>query len=194
MAKGPRFRVQLRRKREGKTDYRRRLKLLKSGKPRLVVRVTSRRIQAQVCGASSVGDHVFVQASSEHLEKYGWKGSKSNTPAAYLVGYLCGKRALGSGIKECVLDIGLHAPKRGARVFAALKGALDAGLLVPHREEMLPEGDRILGKHIAEYARRLKDSEAYERQFSRYLRRGMRPEEVVDHFQVVKGSMAGAGE
>ncbi|EQD30588.1 50S ribosomal protein L18P, partial [mine drainage metagenome] len=37
MSTGPRYRVAFRRRREGKTDYRARLRLLKSDRPRAVV-------------------------------------------------------------------------------------------------------------------------------------------------------------
>ncbi|EDY35873.1 hypothetical protein ABOONEI_1072, partial [Aciduliprofundum boonei T469] len=85
-----------------------------------------------------------------HLKKYGWKGSFKNTPAAYLTGYLAGKLALKKGIEEAVLDIGLQSPVKGSRVFAALKGMVDAGLYVPHSEEVYPSEDRIKGEHISE--------------------------------------------
>ena len=68
------------------------------------------------------GDGTLVSASSEELKKYGWNLPTGNTPAAYLVGLLIGKRALAKKIKEAVLDIGLQTPVKGGRVFALLKG------------------------------------------------------------------------
>lgn len=184
---GPRYRVQLRRKREGRTDYRLRLKLLMSGKPRLVLRSTLNHISAQVVEYSKEGDRVTASAHSKELEKFGWKGGCSNVPAAYLVGLLCGYRAVRAGVKECVLDIGGFTPSPGCKLFAALKGALDAGLNVPHGD-VLPAEERISGKHISDYARSLKESDAqeYEARFSRYLKRGLPPERLPEHFNEVK--------
>ena len=48
MANGPRQRNQFRRRRSGETDYRRRLKLLKSGISRAVVRISNTRVVCQV--------------------------------------------------------------------------------------------------------------------------------------------------
>ena len=49
---------------------------------------------------------------------------------------------------EAILDIGLAASTPGNRVFAALKGMVEAGLEIPHGEEVLPSDDRINGSHI----------------------------------------------
>ena len=74
MAKGPRYKVPLRRRREGKTNYRKRLKLLLSGRPRLVVRVTNNRVIAQIVEYDPKGDKVVVGVDSSMLREYGWKG------------------------------------------------------------------------------------------------------------------------
>jgi len=190
---GPRYKVHFRRKREGKTDYRKRLKLLKSKMPRLVVRITSKRVHAMICKPSDIGDYTLVNTTSDHLKKYGWKGDGSNTSAAYLVGLLCGKRALNIGIKECILDIGAHTPKKGIKAFAALRGALDAGLSIPHEKEVMPDENRISGKHVAEYAKKLKTSseDEYKKRFSKYLARGLPPEQLDEHFNTVKNNIVG---
>ncbi len=119
MARGPRYKVPLRRRREGKTNYRKRLKLLLSRKPRLVVRITNRRVIAQIVEYAPEGDRVVVGVDSAMLREYGWKGDLNNTPAAYLTGILIAKKALQKGIGEAVLDIGLHTPTRGSRVFCS---------------------------------------------------------------------------
>lgn len=144
------MRLQFRRRREGKTNYRKRLALLKSGKPRVVVRKSNKYIRVQFALYQPNGDKIVASAISKDLKKYGWQHSCSNTPAAYLTGLLAGKRALVKGIEEGVLDIGLHTPRKGAKVFAALKGVVDAGVDVPYGEEILPSEDRIYGKHIDE--------------------------------------------
>ncbi|MCS7131106.1 MAG: 50S ribosomal protein L18 [Hadesarchaea archaeon] len=188
MAKGPTWRVPFRRRREGKTDYRQRLKLLRSGKPRFVVRISLNHVVAQVVRADPAGDLTLASAHSKELSKFGWKGNTSNTPAAYLVGLLCGYRALRAGVTECVLDIGMHAPTAGAKVFAALMGALDAKLQIPHSEEILVKEERLRGEHIARYAAKLRseDEGTYRLRFSEYLKRGLEPERLPEHFNEVK--------
>jgi large subunit ribosomal protein L18 len=73
-------------------------------------------------------------------------------PAAYLTGLLAGKRALAAGLAEAVLDIGLNSPTPGSKVFAVQEGAIDAGLEIPHNDDVLAEWPRTRGEHIAEYA------------------------------------------
>jgi len=153
MAKGPNYRVPVRRRREGKTDYRQRLKLLKSGKPRFVVRRTNRRIITQLICYQENGDRTEAMATSDELRKFGYSGSTSNTPAAYLTGLLCALRAINKGFREAILDIGLHRSTRGNRVYAALRGALEAGMEIPHDPEILPDDERIYGEHISEEMR-----------------------------------------
>lgn len=149
MKQGPRYRVKPRRQREGKTDYRRRLRQLRSGKPRMVVRKSLKNTQVQLVKYHEGGDNIVATAISKELvSKYKWKYSTSTTPAAYLTGILAGKRAKDKGINECVLDIGRYLPVTGSKIFASLKGALDAGLECPHNEDKLPSEDRIMGKHL----------------------------------------------
>jgi len=152
MATGPRYFVPFRRRKEAKTDYYARMKLLLSEHPRMVVRKTNRQIIVQLVTAEIDGDRTLVAAYSSELEKYGYNGSNSNIPAAYLTGMLFAVRAQKEGYSHAVLDIGLNRATRGARVFAALKGAVEAGLDLPHGEEILPDDDRAKGVHIAEYA------------------------------------------
>jgi len=149
MKSGPRYHVKPRRHRERKTDYRLRLKLLRSKKPRIVVRRSLRAIRVQFVEYNSQGDRIIASAISNELAKdYGWKYSVSNTPAAYLTGFLAGKRAKEKGIEQGVLDIGLYHPTAGSTLFASLKGVLDAGIVCPHDEAMLPKEDRIYGAHL----------------------------------------------
>ncbi|HDD59872.1 MAG: 50S ribosomal protein L18 [Thermoplasmata archaeon] len=150
MAEGPRYHIPFRRRREGKTDYRQRLKLLKSGLPRAVVRITNRKVIIQIAEYHPEGDRIIISALSSELVKMGWKRGLKNIPSAYLTGLLAGKRAVEKGVKKAVLDIGLHVPVKGSRVFAALQGMLDAGLDIPHGEEKLPEEERLLGAHLGE--------------------------------------------
>ncbi len=148
MAQGPTYRVKFRRRREGKTNYYRRRRLLLSRNPRLVVRKTNTNTIVQIVNASVVGDSTVASAVSTELGKHGWTAGTGNVPAAYLTGFLAGLRAKSQGVKEAVLDVGLNPPVKGSRIYAALKGALDAGLDVPHNSEVLPEEARITGEHI----------------------------------------------
>ena len=149
MSTGPRTRVPFRRRREGRTDYRRRLHLLRSGETRLVVRRTSQNVIVQFVDWSSEGDQVKATAVAQELSRIGWEGSPKNTPAAYLTGYLAGKRAKAAGVESAVLDIGRRVPTKGSRVFAALKGVLDAGIEVPHgSEEIYPSEERLNGAFL----------------------------------------------
>jgi large subunit ribosomal protein L18 len=141
-----------RRRRQGKTDYRSRLGLLKSGKPRFVVRRSLNSMTCQVVKHSPSGDRSLVTVSSQHLKKFGWKGSSGNLPGAYLTGLLCGSLAKKQGISSAVLDIGLHTSTKGSRIYGSLKGAIDAGLAIPHSSDTLPNMERVKGSHIEKYS------------------------------------------
>jgi len=139
--------TEYRRKREGRTNYSKRLRLLLGDKPRFVVRKSLQNMLVQVVNYETNSDKVVITAHSNELKKLGWKSNTSNIPAAYLVGYLAGKKMLAKGIKEAVVDVGLQA--KGQRIFAAVKGALDAGITIPHNKKIMPKEDR-LGKHISD--------------------------------------------
>ncbi len=150
MADGPRYRVKFRRRREGRTDYRVRLALLKSEGARVVVRTTLRNVIVQVVAYDPAGDKVLASAEARELAKLGWSGYTRNTPSAYLTGLLAGKRAKAAGVGGAILDIGRQMPQKGGRVFAALKGAIDGGLEIPAGEDIAPAEDRLRGAHISE--------------------------------------------
>lgn len=196
MATGPRYRVPFRRRREGKTNYRSRRALVLSRVPRLVVRLSLKHAIVQVIEAESIGDKVLVSAHSNELAKaYGWLSNRGNIPSAYLTGLLCGFKAMANGVDKAFLDIGLHIPSKGTRIFAALKGAVDAGVEVPHSEDILPDEGRISGKHIADYASQLSsDPEVYKQKFSKYLSKGSRPEKLSEHFSAVKAKITSSFE
>ncbi|MFA6952900.1 MAG: 50S ribosomal protein L18 [Candidatus Methanomethylophilaceae archaeon] len=150
MATGPRYRVAFRRRREGRTDYYARRKLLTGGNTRAVVRRSNKNVSIQFEEFGMGGDKVVASATSKELAKYGWDRSCSSVPAAYLTGYLAGKKAVKAGIEYAVLDIGMQNPKYGGVLFATVAGMCDAGLEVPHGEDVLPAEDRLNGKHIDE--------------------------------------------
>lgn len=192
MAKGPTYKVQRRRRREGKTNYYKRYKMILSGHPRFVVRKTLKHIIVQVVKAEPQGDKTLVAAHSrELLKKYGWKGGLGNTPAAYLTGLLAALRARRIGITYAVPDIGLHTPAKGAKVFAAIKAANDVGLKVPVSDEVVPSNERIRGEHIVAWAKKLKEEspELFEKRFSLYLKRNFDPENLPEHFEEVKNKI-----
>ena len=139
------IKVQFRRRRENKTDYLSREEILKSGIPRLAVRKTNRYVTAQIIESKEAQDKTLCHASSKELVKYGLNPSFSikNLNAAYLTGYLCAKKAIKLGIKEAILDIGRHISTKGGKVYAAAKGAIDAGLKINCSEDIFPEIERI---------------------------------------------------
>lgn len=152
MATGPQYNVPMRRRREGRTDYHQRLRLLKSAKPRLVARPSNRHMRVHVVTLGANGDETLASANSSDLADYGWEAPTGNTPAAYLTGLLGGTRAVAAGVDEAVLDIGLNTASPGAKVFSVQEGAIDAGLDSPHNESVFPDWSRTRGEHIADYA------------------------------------------
>jgi len=146
----PTYTVHYRRKREGKTDYKKRLQLLKSQKPRLVLRLTNKQLIAQLTTYNPDGDKVLFTVNATNLEEKGWDYSKNSLPAAYLTGAIVAKKAKEENIEEAILDVGLQTPHRGGKLFAALKGTIDAGLDVPANKNVFPSTKRIRGEHIDE--------------------------------------------
>jgi large subunit ribosomal protein L18 len=190
MARSARYRVSFRRKRIGKTDYRKRLRFLLSRIPRLAVRKSLKNIQVQLIGHGPEGDMIIASAYSKELRRYGWLASTGNTSAAYLVGLLCAKRARKRKHSKAVLDIGFHAPTKGAKIFAALQGAIDGGLEIPYGEKLIPEDSRIRGEHVSAYAKMVDKSN----KFSQYLGRNLDPEGLPEHFDEVKKRILDSGD
>lgn len=175
--------VQFARKLSGRTNYRRRLALLKSGLPRLVVRKTLSRIILQVVNFDSAGDKVIITSSSDSLRKLGWVHSGKNIPAAYLAGMLLGKMALAVEISEVVPDIGLQSVTKGGKIFAALKGAKDAGLGLEVSDEVVPGSDAISGAKIAAYAKSAKPVQ--------FAKAGSAALKITEDFEKVKAVISG---
>jgi len=187
LGKGASYRVPYRRRRENKTDYASRRILATSEYPRLVVRVSNTSIIAQIIKSEIEGDYILTQTSSHELKKnYSWIASGKNIPAAYLIGYIIGKKALDQGIEIVNLDMGLKRVTSGNKVFALVQGANDAGLEIPVDSDVIPSQEAINGQVIADYAEKIDDPIEYERRFSVYLRRGLRPEALPSHFDEVK--------
>jgi large subunit ribosomal protein L5e len=222
-----RFQVKYRRRREGKTDYYARKRLItqdknkyNSPKYRLVVRITNADVIVQIAYAKITGDFIACAAYSHELKRYGITVGLTNYAAAYATGLLVARRHLSTlGLADkykgkvevdgsdysvealedgprpfkALLDVGLARTTTGARIFGALKGAVDGGLLVPHNEKRFygyNSGKKkldpavlrkaIFGGHIASYMKDLKEknSSKYQKQFSQYVKAGIAPDSL----------------
>ena len=112
----------------------------------ITVNITNENTQVQILKPDMTGDRIISSAHSRYLLDKGWKGSRKSVPAAYLTGYLAGKKALSQGAKDAILYTGTR--KYTQRMAAALKGVIDAGVEVPANEETFPSDDRINGEHL----------------------------------------------
>lgn len=112
----------------------------------ITVNITNENTQVQVLKPGMTGDKVIASAHSRYLVDKGWKGSRKSVPAAYLTGYLAGKKAIGNGAKNAILYTGTR--KYTQRMAAALKGVVDAGVQVPADSETFPPEERINGEHL----------------------------------------------
>jgi len=226
-----RFQVKFKRRREGKTDYYARKRLITQDKNkyntpkyRLVVRFTNKNIVCQIAHAKLEGDVVVCAAYSHELPQYGVKVGLTNYAAAYCTGLLLARRLL-SKLKladvyegqlevdgdeynveslddspapfRCYLDVGLNRTTTGARVFGALKGAVDGGLEINHSMSRFPGYDEesddfnaevhrghIFGKNIGEYMSNLSESDedTFKRQFAQYIKEGITPDTIEEMY------------
>jgi len=226
-----RYQVKYRRRREGKTDYKRRSKLTRqdknkynSPKYRFVVRITNRDVVCQIAYAKIVGDVILTAAYAHELPKFGMPVGLTNYAACYATGLLCARRLLKklkldehySGLEEvtgemftveeavdgpkpfyALLDVGLARTSTGARVFAALKGAVDGGLNIPHNNKRFRGYDPdtkeydaeeargfILGEHVKDYMEDMQeeDPEKYAVCFSKYVENEIEPDDLEDKY------------
>jgi large subunit ribosomal protein L5e len=227
-----RYQVKFKRRREGKTDYYARKRLIfqdknkyNTPKYRLIVRLSNKDITCQIAYARIEGDKIVCAAYSHELPKYGIKTGLTNYAAAYCTGLLVARRillklgldSLYSGCTEvtgdeynvesqddgpaafrCFLDVGLARTTTGARVFGAMKGAVDGGLNIPHSVKRFPgysaenksfnaevHRAHIFGQHVADYMRSLEeeDPEAFKRQFSKYISLGIRADDLEEVYK-----------
>ena len=172
--------VPFRRKREGKTNYPRRMKILISSKLRLAVRFTGTKIIAQLIEFQPTGDKVLVAVDSSVLKKMGWNYSGKNFPAAYLTGLLIGKKSMAAGHTSAIFDVGQRTPLKGGKVCSFFKGVLDSGLDIPCDPSIFPSEERIRGVSISS------NLSAKESQFTQYLKNGNKPEDIPSSFDKVK--------
>jgi large subunit ribosomal protein L18 len=176
--------VQFRRKREGKTNYKKRLTYLKSGSARLVIRRTNKQLILQIISYTPDGDKIICGVTSNMLSKFGWKYSFVNLPACYLAGILIAKKAKEQKVSAAIVDFGLQSNVPGSRLYAAVKGAIDGGLNVPADSSALPSEERLKGKHIAEYYKASSAS-----QFSKYKSQKQDPAEIGKDMESVKNKI-----
>ena len=113
----------------------------------ITVKTSNENTLVQIHKPEIAGDKVIASAHSRFLLKKGWNGSRKNIPAAYLTGYLAGKKALVKGGKDAILYSG--ADRYTQRMAAALKGVIDAGLEVAADSETFPPEKRIKGEHLS---------------------------------------------
>jgi len=226
-----RFQVKFRRRREGKTDYYARKRLIvqdknkyNSPKYRMVVRFTNRDVITQIAYATILGDVILSSSYSHELPNYGIKHGLTNYAAAYATGLLLARRALKKlkldetyvGLAEpngeffmveeaegprpffVLLDVGLARTSTGARVFAAMKGAVDGGLEIPHKNKRFVGYNKetgefdpavllkyIYGGHVAEYMRLLstENPTKYAQQFKQYIAKGIDADGLEDMYK-----------
>ena len=143
-----------RRKLEGKTDYGKRLKLLKSHSPRLIFRKTNRYKIAQYVTSKQAQDKIEIGITSKKLKQFGWpeefEGSLKSIPAAYLTGFLMGREINKKGLKTPIVDFGMVRALSKNRGYAFLKGIIDSGVKIKCDEKQFPEEERISGKNLKE--------------------------------------------
>ena len=148
MAKNKKYTVKFQRRLTGKTNYRKRLKLVSARNPRIVIRKSLNNFTIQLIEFDAKGDRVIKTIDSRKLKDYGYKAHTGNIPAAYLTGLLFGINLKNKNV-DAVLDLGLARSIKKSSIYAALKGIIDAGVKIKHSEEVLPPEERITGKHIS---------------------------------------------
>jgi large subunit ribosomal protein L18 len=180
-----------RRRREGKTDYRKRRGIIVGRLPFLAVRISGRYIYAQIVRPTPSGDITICAASSRDLSQFGWKGSSKNIPGAYLTGFYLGQLAQETKVKSVIMYSGVGRFIHGSRIASVINGAKEAGLEIGVDEDTLPDEDRTKGSHIAEYAKKLEaeDKDKLSRIFSKTISSGMSPADYPAHFEKVKAAI-----
>jgi large subunit ribosomal protein L18 len=140
------------RRRENKTDYNARLKLLKSGENRIVVRRTNKYLIAQLVESEESKDKVILGVTSKDLLAYGWdkknEGSLKSIPASYFTGLLLGTKTIKQLKGTPILDLGLTRNVKKGRVYSVLNGLVDAGVKIKHKKETFPDEKRLRGEHL----------------------------------------------
>jgi len=146
------MKIQKRRRRENKTDYAKRIKLLKSGRARVIFRKTNKYLISQYISSKQAQDKVEIGVNSKDLISYGWpkefQGSLKSLPAAYFLGLLIGKKITEKKLKTPIIDFGMIRNLHKTKIYSFLKGIIDSGIKIKYKEETFPDKDRIFGKHL----------------------------------------------
>ena len=184
----------LKRIRNGRTNYRKRAALLLSRRRFVTITVSDENVQAQIAYPMSKGDVTITSSHSRELTRFGWNGSLNCLPACYLTGLLLGRKSLRKEVDEAVLYTGKNPFT--SRVAACLKGIIDSGMKVPASDSSFPPEERLVGNHIAEYARILRDEnkDAYNSRFSRLIADNFDPTQYSSYVHKVKDAIASSGE
>mgnify|MGYP001581352470 CR=1 FL=1 len=190
MAKNRRYTVKFRRRLAGKTNYKKRLKLVSARTPRIIIRKSLNNFIIQLVDFDPKGDKVLTTVSSARLKDYGWNAHTGNMPAAYLTGLLFGNNLKNKNF-NAILDLGLYRSIKKSSIYAALKGVIDSGIKVKYSEEVLPLEGRITGKHISDYAKLIKNNGKYQKQFSNYAKNNFDALNFENHFKEVKNKILG---
>jgi len=204
---------------------------------RFVVRVTNKDVVCQIVSSKLVGDEVMCVAYAHELPRFGLNVGLTNYAACYATGLLLARRLLKKigmedyeGIEEPTgdyfveeadyeeedykepftanLDVGLRRTTTGARVYAAMKGATDGGIVIPHRDtgKQFPGWEKvedqenydaetcrkyIMGGHVADYMRKLEEEneEKYKSHFSRYISAGVSADDMEDMYTKVHAAI-----
>ncbi len=161
MKSGPTYKVPFKRKKSQKTNYTKRLALLKSNCNRFIVRLTNNLVRIQIVEYNRDGDKTLVSANSKELTKLGWNYSLKNTSSIYLTSLLLCSKAKSKKITKVIFDLGSKNYKAKSKIFAALKAVVDSGIECPYDEKAFPLDERISGKVCSEFLKNnmLKDFE-----------------------------------
>ena len=143
-----------RRKKEHKTDYLKRLKLLKSERPRVIFRKTNKSLVVQYVKSDAAQDKIIFGITSKELLKHGWEkefsGSLKSIPASYLTGYFVSKKIKNEKLETPIVDLGMQRVIKKSALFAFIKGLIDGGLEIECDEENFPEEERLNGESTKE--------------------------------------------
>jgi len=146
------MKVSKRRRKENKTDYLNRIKLLKSNIPRVVFRKTNKYLIVQYVESKNAQDTIKIGITTKDLSKYGWpnefKGSLKSIPASYLIGFLMAKKISKEKLEKPIIDFGMARTLHKTKIYGFIKGLMDGGIHVSDKENIFPEEDRIKGKSL----------------------------------------------
>jgi len=141
-----------RRRKENKTDYKKRTGLLKSHAPRIVFRKSNRYVITQYITSKEAQDSVVFGITSGTLLKHGWpedmKGSLKSLPASYLTGFYMGRKILEKKLAVPIVDLGMIRNVNKSRAFAFIRGLADSGVKINHEAESFPDEEKIKGKNL----------------------------------------------